>query len=566
MATIVYFDGQFVTEPGAYSKVRSLVPVPPVDGTFGNVVIIDTGSGSAIGGYGSGINGTLKNGVDSVYQFLDPASMRAGIRGGQLWDMANYLFSPSPNQSGAASVFYIRACTTAPAALTLTFLSALATPAGAVTIKANNEGTGGNGAVVTNTSSVQVTTRGYSAKIRAGVINAAAIIIDFFEGQYRGQDENGYEMDTPENQLQPVNVVWSSGEVTTCNQFISVMNTDPNFSNLFTLGVTTPSAVAFTAYTITHPAGYQLFAGGTTVYNATDVDNALTAIQDLDNSLFICDGWGSSITGAQGGAQSVANQKIMAHIMSDANYKQKIMFIGGGDNKADFTNGTDGSVETAAYYNNPLVVVVHSGIKVPVSSTTSSPTPYTTRSSFFHAAMACGLTAGLQPQVPATYKAVRILGLKHVMTKPQRVQALQAGVWHVKKQKTLGWVVNQSINTMQQNTAMYYPAGTSPEVSIMRIIHELNKELRINGEPLFTGQNQNLASDTDVIAFTEGYLTGKIATKLEDNYIIKFSNVTTVLTAGSWDTKYCFVPNGPINKEFWTGYIVDPNVTTTPTA
>ena len=560
MATIVYFDGAQVIEPGASSAIRSLIPVPAADGTFGNVVLIDTGSGAGYG-YGSGINGSLKQGTDTIYQFFDPASMKAAVRGGTLWDIADYLFSPSPNQSGAASVYFIKAATTVAATLALTFTVTGAVAAGIINIKPRTEGACANGVSTTNTSGIAVCTRGYACKVRAGIINATAVIVDFYEGAYRGQDENGYELDVAENLLSP-NLIWSSPEVTTCNALITAMNADTVFTGKFLISSTTASSVPFDSYTVSHPTGLQLFAGGTTVYNAADVDAVLTAIQDLDNSQFLLDNWGKTPTGSPDptlginkGAMCVANQKVMAHIAADAFYKQKMAFMGGGEAQADITNSTDGSVEIAAYYNNPLLACIHGGVKVPAAGVA-----YSTRSAFFNAAMACGIAAGSQPQIPLTYKAVRIMGLKYVPSKPERIKCLQAGVITIKQVKTLGWVINQGVNTMQQNTAMYYPNGTSPEISIMRIIHQLNKELRINAEPLFTGQNQNNAGETDVVTFVQGYLLGKIATKKKDNYIMSARNVQATLVQGSWNATYCFVPNGPINKEFFTGFMVDPSL------
>jgi hypothetical protein len=173
--------------------------------------------------------------------------------------------------------------------------------------------------------------------------------------------------------------------------------------------------------------------------------------------------------------------------------------------------------------------------------------------------MACGLTAGLEPQVPATRKPIRIVGVKHALSKAEREKALQGGVWHLRKIAGQ-WVVNQSINTLQKNTTLFNADGTSFEVSIKRVKHQLNKELIINAEERFPGGNYNTVDGEDIKLFTEAFLLDRCATKEKDNLLISFRNVIPTFSGDAWFTTYCFVVNGPINKTFHTGFLLDPNV------
>jgi hypothetical protein len=174
--------------------------------------------------------------------------------------------------------------------------------------------------------------------------------------------------------------------------------------------------------------------------------------------------------------------------------------------------------------------------------------------------MVCGRIAGLQPQVPGTYKDTRIIGLKHELTKSQRIDALQHGVLHMRNVANLGWVINQSINTKQLNTSIVYNDGTSPEISIMRVIHQLNKELYLNAIQ-FIGGNLNTVSGDTLVNFTNSYLLQRTAEPLKDNLILAGPHkVTAVYTNGAWNVTYCFLVNGPVNQIFFTGYILDPTV------
>ena len=162
--------------------------------------------------------------------------------------------------------------------------------------------------------------------------------------------------------------------------------------------------------------------------------------------------------------------------------------------------------------------------------------------------------------MPATFKALKIAKFNHPLGLKQREKALKYGVIHNRTVPGIGNVVNQAINTLQNNTQLINPDGTSPEISIMRIGAQLNKELILNMRPLFVGNNWGKASPADVKTYVEGYLLGKTVTSNQDNLILSFKNVTVRLIDDYYDIKYGFVPNGPINKLFVTGFMLDANL------
>lgn len=555
MPRIVTFNNRQIIEPGTYAKIESGIPVPPILGTYGNVMLIDTGSGKGFG-YGSGIKGELLNGAQSIYAFQSATDAKKALGGGLLWDLMDYLWSPDNAGNGPQTLFYARAATTTASKLAMTFSS------GAITFAATTEGDVANG-VLTGT----VLTKGFGCILKAGVIDPTKFIMVFYQGAYRGQDANGAEYDAAADTLTNV-VITQSVEFSNVNQLIAWCNNDYLFNSYFKITASTPSATSLTATDLTDFGDMNLFAGGTTVYNATDIDEVLANIEDLDNSLFLCDDYGVTpvappgTTGGNKGALSAQNSKILAYIHNTSTFTEKIAFIGAGQNANEFTRPatSDGSLQIAAYYNDPLIVAVHSGIKVPSGMYGSNGLNYKYLPSLYHAAMWCGRTAGLEPQVPLTYKTLRISGLQHELKKSQREQALLAGVGHTRFVQNIGWVVNQGINTSQQNSNVINPNGTSPEIQIMRIIHQINKELIINATPRFVGGNLNTSSAEDVKAFTEGYLTSRTATRLQDNLILSFQNITVQLVNDYWNVRYCFVANGPINRLFFTGVLLDPNI------
>ena len=94
MAIPVNFNGKKVIEPGVYSQIKSGVPAKPPVVTFGNLMIIDTGSGAGWGS-GSGISGQHSEGIGSVYGFDNVNDFMLFMKGGLYYDLADYIFNPT---------------------------------------------------------------------------------------------------------------------------------------------------------------------------------------------------------------------------------------------------------------------------------------------------------------------------------------------------------------------------------------------------------------------------------------------------------------------------------------
>jgi len=139
MATKFVFDGTTIELPGAYSTIKSGETNPPSPATFGRILIIDTGNGAEFGG-GSGIDGELLTGLDSIYSVDNIADYRSLTKGGLWWLLGLPLFFPDGYASrGVPNVYFARAATTTCANMVFTFTN------GAASIQMRDEGIVGNG-------------------------------------------------------------------------------------------------------------------------------------------------------------------------------------------------------------------------------------------------------------------------------------------------------------------------------------------------------------------------------------------------------------------------------------
>lgn len=650
MATVVSFKGKKIIEPGVYAQIKSGIPARPSNFSFGDLMIIDTGSNKGFGG-GSGVSGEFANGLNSVYGFNDVDDFKDFVKGGLMFDLADYIFNPLNGASGPETVYIARAATTVPAEIEFIFAGVGGAGGGIMKLKCKNEGSVGNGykdeirakatlridpttitaigdniELVVNTldvvASMNITslspsvikaefvdlinsTTDYNAEIQGGdiiliapkgsgdTLNGISVelstdiqfpagylssldggengtkvvegygaqmkvspddntkfIVEFYQGSYNGYSPEGNHYGGLEpKQTKPVFIA-SSPEFDNIDTLIQWAKTDFALRKVFELDenwVINGDGSVVTADLTTY-SDINLAKGGSENYNMADLDKLLTNIRELNNTFFLCDKYGED-------ARSPENQKIFNYMQNDSEFG-KFMVVGGGLDETKFEGSSNSSIEVAKYYDDTKVIVVHSGIKEEIYNTGT----FAKLPSIYHAANFAGRLGGLEPQTPATFKALKAKTFNHSLGIREREKALQAGVVHNRFVPGIGNVVNQAINTLQRNTQLINPDGTSFEISIMRIGAQLNKELTLNMRPLFVGNNRGVITAADVKSFVEGYLLSKTATDTEDNLIISFKNVSVRLVEDYYDIKYGFIPNGPINKLFVTGFMLDSNL------
>lgn len=415
---------------------------------------------------------------------------------------------------------------------------------GTITFNGITEGIRANG-VLTG----PVLTVGFAMKMIAGISDNTKFILQLWQGTFKGLDDDGVSFDDIAASSTNEILLTQSPEFRNISEIIDWAKTDQVLNQYYTHG--TSSVVGLGTIgpnDLTANIGYVLSTGGTTTYGTADFTAVLDAIKEVDNTFFLSDKYGDN-------AQNIKNSQLLAHMQTAAEF-DKFMVVGGGANALKFTQA-NGSIPTAKFFNSEKVFVTHSDIKIPSST---APLGYKIRSTFYHAAAACGRMAGLDPQTPLTWKDLNVIGVTHELTLSQREQALLAGVLHLKNIPNLGWIVNQDVNTLQKNMQEINQDGTSFEGSLMRIAAQLNKELTMNLREKFVGKNVATASPADVKSFVEGYLQFRTANKQVDNLILLGKNVNVQLIGSDYQIKYSFVPNGPVNRLFTTGFMLDINL------
>ncbi len=547
MATSFQFDNQTVSIPGVYSRIISGQKNPSVALSFGNVLIIDSGSGATWGG-GAGIDGTLSKGKDSVYEFDNIEDFKRHAKGDLWWNLGDPLFRPAGlGINGVSKIFKVKANTTIAAEMTFapdgSDDSNSTGQGGEVVIQVRDEGLIGNGqrvgAVGTNLF------KGYGFKMVAGVVDTDKFSLNFYVGTYTGLDQNGVSFDGITAALAAPRLVAKSPEFNNINDLISWMNIDFIFNSYFKLkssnvnGSGNVSAEDLVDYSFMH-----LASGGTETYAATTLlDDVLNACADLDISFVFADDFGAD-------AHSDKNIKLQNFCLN-INKNKPELYIAAGDTINNFST----SKTTSGQFDNDTVSVVHGGVKK------IKKTGVKLYSSMYKAAAFLGREAGLEPQVPLTFKHIDIDGEQHPLNDKEVKQALASGLLVSRLSSSGTFDIVKGINSLQDNTFLVNDNGTTHSKQIKRIARQLNKEIIFNAfNTLFkqpNGVNRNTLTLEDVKAWLIGYLKSKQASPLQDNLIINFTDIVVSRVGDSYSISYKFTPNNEISFLFFTGSIVN---------
>ena len=451
------------------------------------------------------------------------------------------------------------------------------------------EGIAANGVAVSG-----ILSKGFACKLRAGVLDSTKFIIDFSVGSYKGLNEleltqNFSEWDSSATYTANVNVKYqgyaykslqatntnqnpltetaywslvtsgvinyqnstvtdrarllvSSNEFSTLNDFITWAQGNFTFNTYFTIGLSTVvGSGKLVPLDITNNSSLNLASGGTDDYGSQDYLDVLENIVEEDYNFVLANDCGAN-------AQSLQNTLLLSHLVNDAEY-DKYMFVAGGDDRNTYMSQ---SIPAAQYFDNSKAQVIHSGCKLPNSlgGTLQLPAIYST-------AKTLGVIAGLAPETPGTWKGISISAPLHELSPKERQLAFDNGVLHFKNVPSLGWVINQNINTLQKNTQLVNPDGQSHEGTIERIKAQLNKELIINTRLNFVGKSLASSSPATVKTFVEGYLTKQVASATTGGLIVGFENVKVSQQQDAFFVEYTFYPNGPVNKIMITGVLLD---------
>jgi hypothetical protein len=653
MATSVFFDGRKISLPGAYSTVKSGIKNPAVALEFGNCLIIDTGSSRFFGG-GSGIAGTLKQNLDSIYTFTDVGSAQAHQHGGIFWFLSSPIFFPGGGATqGASSLTFIKAALTTPSSVSYTFTGGggnggtftLRNRAegrvgngvmgdetrGAATVTISNAGTVGTStftitssgetiatyatqvgdniasvvaglvnsinslgisAVVSSTSTTVTfsaprglgiaantitpvlvatatgagsisgaytggvtgtrLTRGYAARMIAGVIDPTRFIMQFSRGTFRGLStdiSDGTPYDGVSELSTTAEVVAQSPEFSNISTLIAWMDSDPTFQSYFERQSSSIAGTGLVnAGDLSSNSALRMFTGGTDTYGSQYLTQALDAIAGSTYDFILADNWGDN-------ARSANNLAIQAYATA-AKIKPDV-YIGGGNDSSKWNSGVTSSVNMAQAFNSQFVTLVHSGVK----RTDFNGRLLKNYQSIYHAAVMMGREAGLAPQVPLTFKNIGVDGVVHQLRDNEAIAGLDAGVLMTRADGSAFEVV-KGVNTLQINSYLVNPDGSTSSKQLARIVRQLNKELIINGKRTLlkkpNGANRNTLSAEDVKTWVEAYLTSKVATDQLDNLIISFQNVTVTVQGDAYFINYGVIPNYEVSFLLFSGLLLDP--------
>lgn len=538
MATKINIRGKLVSRPGVYSEIKSGIKNPPLELSYGNVCIIDTGIGAGWGG-GAGINGTLSNNENAIYSFKDIQSFRSFVKGGYWWLLAEPLFRPASNVDGVSTLFYIRAATTLNAEIAFTFTN------GSMTVQTKDEGVNANGVLYSGKL-----VKGYACKLIPGVIDNTNYILQFYVGTYKGEDsQNGdvpYDNIT-EAQAEPL-LLFESKEVSTVQNLIDWCLESYEFNQLFQLKSGYTATGNLLSGDVATYSAFTVASGGTETFTGANLDLALEQVKNLDNTFFLATDFGEDAT-------SLNNTKIQIFCEEVAKY-DKFVVVGGGYDKSKF-KGADSSIEASNYFNSDKVIVVHGGVKKAARGV-----GFKVYDQLYKSAAILGRICGLEPQTPITLKTLGIDGEIHTLSETEQEQAIEEGVLYSYYDYELGnYVVGLGINTLQNNQYLVNEDGTSYSIAVKRIVSQLNKEIIYTAKRVFFGKNvgpnRNTITEQDIKAWLEGFLQSKTASSNQDNLILSFRDITVTVQEDNYFVTYGFIPNFEISKILFTGFILD---------
>ena len=544
MATSFSFDGQNIKIPGAYSTIKSGMKNPPIALPFGNVLIIDTGSGAGYGG-GAGVSGQYANGKSTIYNFDNISDFRDFTKGGLWWLLAQPLFRPAGiGVNGVSRISYIKAANTTAAALIYDFNDTQQSISGGsgtlLNIAVTDEGVVGNGVINSG-----ILTKGFAGKLTKGLIDNSKFVITFYRGAYKGLDQNNIPFDGITDVNSTPIVVAKSPECLSFQDLVNWMGYSADFNKYFKL-VSAPDNLLYapTEGDFNYYSGYNIATGGTESYTDPELLNlALLAVADLDVNFILSDKYGVN-------AQSSVNDIILASIIEVSKFKPEL-YIAGGDDVNTFASISQTS---AVHFNNDSCTVVHGAIYK------QSQQGLRTYNAMYHAAAAVGREAGLSPQVPITFKNLDFDGMIHQLNDKEVIQALDKGVVVTRLENGTFDIV-KGINTLQQNTFLLNNDGTTHSKQIKRIARQLNHEIKVNSRADLlknpNGVNRNTLSPIDLEAWLKKYLKSKIALPDSDNLILSFQDIVITRKQDGYFVNYKFESNSEISFIFATGVMIN---------
>lgn len=543
MATSHYFNQKTIKLPGVYSSVKSLSGTPIVSTPYGKAIIVNVNPDNS---YGGAINGELTKGADSLYKVRTLSEAQNLLRGGSLYHITRPLFKPSktPGVNGISELYYINALTTTAPKFTFSFSTAT------FIIKVKDEGTTSNGV---NVSAGTGLSTGYGVTIESGIRDAAKFIFKFWRGTFKGNYTDNISYNEITKEASKPELVCQSPEVANLSQLVAWMNSDEAFNYGFEIGTytdTTPTSYAFVAGDKTDSGEFILAAGATSTYASTDLEDVLTSIKSLDFSVLIL----NEKVGDSGSNDTIAT-RLQYFIVNEVKGEKFLALAGKSTGAA---SDLAANIALAKTYNSDRVWLTHGTVR---KNSMIAPNGYRKFDSIYLNALMVGRILGLPPQVPGTFKNLDIDGIVNPLNDLQKEDCLDSGVLTAYYDEELNdFVILRAINTLQNNTILQNPDGTSFSIQLTRISAQLNSDLIVNAKrTIFSrqdGTNRFTLSPEYLRDWTNTFLSSKVATETVDNLIIEYGEINVTREGDAYKVTYKFSPNNEIAFMFFTGYSI----------
>ena len=554
----ISFDGKILREPQAASKL--VVGIPPKANPLatGRVIVLGTSEGGA---------------PDTVHWFADKSEAKDTLRNGDALRAIGYIFNPSSQSDGAPAVGFVRSQTAVQGSLTKGGLKFTAIDYGSWTnnIKVKVEtGTEANTKKVTINYGEQyeigdnlglaltITSTGTTPTIQVGSNNikgiensATTFDLDMTLSDYDTLSKvataiNGYANWTctlyekgPAGMGSLKSTYLTDLTAASCSSAVQMKAYPYIVEHWVNNNSAYASASVVTAGTaVTNTTAYESLASGSEGTMTTQaITDALELIEE-ENCQIV---WIDSETAAH-------HALVDGHCRNDAQ-NERMAFFGSTSQSTKASAITD--VESAANtLNSARSVMVACGIKdfKEDGSGTEALSP-----KYFASKMA-GLTAGLAVYEPLTHKVFSCVSLQYYFTQAERESLINAGVLAPRFYNGLGFIVNQGVNTLQNNLNLWDASTSlSPEISLMRSADQVNKELRVAADKQYIGGTVGVGRDT-IIGFVSSYLKDKEREGViaandgdPDNILPAWQDISASRLSDGWHVKYSVRFNNPFN-------------------
>lgn len=378
-------------------------------------------------------------------------------------------------------------------------------------------------------------------------------ILKFYRGSYTGLASDSIPYDGISALSSIPELIATSTSFNTYEELLDWFNTDFDFNN--NLELTSSTKTGDGSVDAVDAANYALMtvlSGGTQTYAPADLTAVLDNISDLDYTFVIAPDGGSNYA-------STVNEAILSHLVSSARF-EKFMLVAGGRGRNEFVSQT---IAATNHFDTDRVIVVHGACQVASAETA---TGLREKSSKYKLAAVLGRMCGLEPQTPITFKGISIAGEIHKLNKAEKERGLDEGVLMTAFDSDINaFTIVQGVNSLQRNRNVVNSDGTSHSIQLKRIAAQLNKEIEVNAKTQLLGNqsvgpNRNTLSPEVVAEWLKGYLGRKTATSTTDNLILSFQDISVSIVQDAYQINYAFVPNFEVNKLFFTGLIIDPNL------